>query len=150
MVRSAAVGLVALLLGCGATTRTTVEDRLVVPLPPPDESLLELVGAALRADARMEPATPLYVPDARIVANGELRPLPPRYAGLTPGGEVGITTSRLEVRETVAWAFVEYRWFSVAEGSAREGVATFILVPAPQEGGGWRILHAHSSSPPPA
>lgn len=148
--RSAGLALAALLLACGGAARTTVEERVVVSLPPPDESLLDLVGTALAADARMEPAAPLYVPEARVVANGELRPLPPRYAGLTPGGEVGITTSRIEVRETVAWAFVEYRWFSAAEGAAREGVATFILVPAARGGAGWRILHAHSSSPPPA
>lgn len=112
-----------------------------------DESLMNLVSAALAADARLEPATPLYAEGATIIANGERRHVPPRYAGLTPGGEIGITSSRVEVRQEVAWAFVEYRWISTAEGSAREGVASFVLVPAAGGGVGWRILHAHSSSP---
>lgn len=112
-----------------------------------DESLMNLISAALAADARLEPATPLYAEGATAIANGEVRHFPPRYAGLTPGGEIGITSSRVEVRQNVAWAFVEYRWISTAEGSAREGVASFVLVPATGGGVGWRILHAHSSSP---
>lgn len=112
-----------------------------------DQSLLNLVTAVLVADARMEPASPLYAEGATTVADGEVRHFPPRYAGLAPGGEVGITTSRVEVRPGVAWAFVEYRWISTAEGTAREGVATFVLVPATGGGVGWRVRHAHSSSP---
>ncbi len=112
-----------------------------------DESLMNLISAALAADARLEPATPLYAEGATAIANGEVRHFPPRYAGLTPGGEIGITSSRVEARQDVAWAFVEYRWISTAEGSAREGVASFVLVPATGGGVGWRILHAHSSSP---
>lgn len=108
---------------------------------------MNLVGAALAADARLEPATPLYAEGATAIANGEVRHFPPRYAGLAPGGEVGVTSSRVEVREGVAWALVEYRWLSTAEGTAREGVASFVLVPAGGGGVGWRILHAHSSSP---
>lgn len=114
---------------------------------PVDQSLLNLVTAVLLADARLEPATPLYAEGASTVANGEIRHFPPRYAGLAPGGEVGITTSRVEVRPGVAWAVVEYRWISTAAGAAREGVATFLLVPASGGGVGWRVLHAHSSSP---
>lgn len=113
----------------------------------PDESLMNLVTAALAADARLEPATPLYAEGATAIANGEVRHFPPRYAGLAPGGEIGISSSRVEIRQDVAWAFVEYRWISTAEGTAREGVASFVLVPATGGGVGWRILHAHSSSP---
>lgn len=114
----------------------------------PDESLVDLVAAALAADARLELASPLYTTAATVMANGEARQLPPRYAGLAPGGEVEVSNSRIEVREGVAWAMVAYRWVSRAEGVAREAVATFVLVPAEAGGVGWRIHHAHSSSPP--
>lgn len=115
---------------------------------PLDESLMNLITAALAADGRMEPATPLYAQGATMIANGEVRHFPPRYAGLTPGGEIGIISSRVEIRQDVAWAFVEYRWISTTEGSVREAVASFVLVPASEGGVGWRIRHAHSSSPP--
>lgn len=114
----------------------------------PDEGLLNLVAAALAADARLEPAAGLYAGDAVTVANGEVRHYPPRYAGIAPGGVVGVTSSRIEVRPTIAWALVEYRWVSTAEGVAVEGVASFVLVPAERGEVGWRIRHAHSSAPP--
>lgn len=130
-----------------ATTTTTVTPATIVLEEPVDQTLLNLVTTVLLADARLEPATPLYAEGATTVANGEARHFPPRYAGLAPGGEVGITSSRVEVRQGVAWAYVEYRWISTAAGAAREGVATFVLVPAAGGGVGWRVLHAHSSSP---
>lgn len=143
-------GIVALVLlaGCGSAARQATSTVSVVVEQAPDESLLDLISAALAADARLEPASPLYAEGATVVANGEARHLPPRYAGLMPGGEVSVGTVRTEVRPGVAWATVEYRWVSAAEGTAREGMATFVLVPAGAGGAGWRILHAHSSSPP--
>jgi hypothetical protein len=135
-----------LLAGCVSLPAPESSVPLVVH-EAPDESLMNLVTAALVADARLEPATPLYAEGATLIANGEARHFPPRYAGLAPGGEIGISSSRVEIRQDVAWVFVEYRWISTAEASAREGVASFVLVPATGGGAGWRILHAHSSSP---
>lgn len=148
MDRSAPLALLCLVAGCGATVRSAPVEPDFVVEQPADESLLDLITVALTADSRLEPASLLYADLATVVANGESRPLPPRYAGLRPGGEVSIVSSRIEVRERLAWALVEYRWVSTTEGSAREGVATFVLVPAERGGAGWRILHAHSSSPP--
>ncbi len=139
-------GVLLLLAGCVSLPARESSVPLLVQ-ESPDESLMNLVTAALGADARLEPATPLYAEGATLIANGEVRHFPPRYAGLAPGGEVGITSSRVEFRQDVAWAFVEYRWISTAEASAREGVVSFVLVPATGGGVGWRILHAHSSSP---
>lgn len=148
MVRSGALALLVALVGCGGAARSSGSDVRMVMEQAPDESLVDLIEAALGADARLEPATPLYTDNATVLANGEHRPLPPRYAGLAPGGEVEVSNTRIEVREGMAWALVAYRWVSRAEGLAREAVATFILLPAERGGVGWRIHHAHSSSPP--
>lgn len=148
MGRKGGLVLLALVGACGGATRAPVGEPRFIVEQPADESLLDLITAALAADARLEPAGLLYAEQATAVANGESRQLPPRYAGLRPGGDVSIVTSRIEVRDRLAWALVEYRWVSTTEGSAREGVATFVLVPAERGGAGWRILHAHSSSPP--
>lgn len=141
-------GVVWLLAGCVSLPAPASSVPLVVQ-EAPDESLMNLVTAALAADARLEPATPLYAQGATLIANGEVRHFPPRYAGLAPGGEIGISASRVEIRQDVAWAVVEYRWIAPAKASAREGVVSFVLVPATGGGAGWRILHAHSSSPQP-
>ncbi|HTL05592.1 MAG TPA: nuclear transport factor 2 family protein, partial [Gemmatimonadales bacterium] len=69
----------------------------------------------------------------------------PRFAGVGVGGEVAITSSRLEVRQTLIWVYLEYRWLSLKDGAAREGKATVLLTPR-SEGAGWRIVHAHSST----
>lgn len=110
-----------------------------------DDAISELLAAALESDARLEPADSLYEPDAVIIAGGRRQYAPPRFAALAPGGAVAIVSSRVEVRGTVAWAQVEYRWLSTAAGLAREGWATFVVVQ--DERGAWRIRHAHSSSP---
>lgn len=137
-----------LLAACASAPPPETEPAPIIMEQPADESLGDLITAALAADARLELAAPLYADGAITVANGETRQVPPRYAGLAPGGEVAVTSSRIEVRQGVAWAYVEYRWISTAEGSAREGLATFVLVPAAAGGAGWRILHAHSSAAP--
>lgn len=148
MARSTILALLLAVAGCaGASRAPGFEVRMVLDQPP-DESMVDLIAAALDADARLELASPLYTAAAIVIANGETRHLPPRYAGLATGGEVEVSNSRIEVRETLAWATVAYRWVSRAEGIAREGVATFVLVPAEPGGVGWRIHHAHSSSPP--
>lgn len=140
--------LVAGALGCGGATPPPDPGVPMILEQPADESLGDLIAAALSADARLELAAPLYTAEAIVVANGETRQVPPRYAGLATGGEVEISSSRIEVRADVAWATVAYRWVSRLEGTAREGLATFVLVPAERGGVGWRIHHAHSSSPP--
>lgn len=105
-----------------------------------------MLTAALSADSRGEPADSLWASDATIVANGELRAGPPRFAGVGQGGELAITSSRLEVRQTLVWVYLEYRWLSLSNGVAAEGKATLLLTPRP-DGSGWKIVHAHSSTP---
>lgn len=110
-----------------------------------EEPITAVLAAALDADRRMTAADSLWDPEAAVIANGELRYAPPRFAGIEPGGEVAITSSRLEVRQSLVWVYLEYRWLSVKEGVARDGKATVLLTPRSPEGG-WRIVHLHSST----
>jgi hypothetical protein len=110
-----------------------------------EEPVSAVLTAALNADSRAEAADSLWDRDATVVANGALRLGPPRFAGIGTGGEVAITSSRLEVRQTLVWVYLEYRWLSLKDGAARDGKATVLLTPR-SEGVGWRIVHAHSST----
>jgi len=105
-----------------------------------------VLTAALMADSRAEPADSLWDPEATVIANGQLRNVPPRFAGVGSGGEIAITSSRLEVRQSLVWVYLEYRWLSLKDGAGAEGKATVLLTPT-QNGSGWRIVHAHSSTP---
>jgi hypothetical protein len=141
--RPAAWVLLCCLLGaCGPAAAPA---PLPIALDPGDDQLSGIVAAALEADARLETADSLYTADATIIADGLARFTPPRFAGIGPGGEVAVTSSRLEVRGGFAWAHVEYRWISTTAGRASAGRVTLVLVPS--AGGAWRIHHAHSSSP---
>ena len=137
------VGLVVLVSACAKP----------LSAPPPsilspgvvEEPITAVLMAALDADRRMTTADSLWDPDAAVISNGELRYAPPRFAGIEAGGQVAITSSRLEVRQTLVWVYLEYRWLSVSDGVAREGKATVLLTPR-SAGGGWRIVHLHSST----
>ncbi len=135
--------LALLLAGCGRTTYTAPAPVLSPGLL--EEPVTAVLTAAMQADRLLEPADSLWDPDATAVANGALRYAPPRFAGIEPGGEVAITSTRLEVRQSLVWVYLEYRWIALREGVARDGRATLLLVPRP-DGAGWRILHAHSST----
>jgi ketosteroid isomerase-like protein len=134
-----------LVAACGGSPTVAIPAQVAVA---PDDRLTEIVAEALQADARLEPFDSMYTPDAMVVADGEVRYGPPRFAGISGPGSVAVTATRLEVRGPMAWAQAEYRWVAAARDSAREGRVTFILVP--NEKGAWRIRHAHSSAPPPA
>ena len=138
-------GLAAIFLAaCGGQPTVAIPPSTTVA---PDDRLSEVVSEVLQADARLEPLDSLYSPDALVIADGEVRFGPPRFAGIGGLGSVAVTATRLEVRGTMAWAQAEYRWVAAAGDSAREGRVTLILTP--NEKGAWRIRHAHSSAPPP-
>lgn len=132
-----------LLAACGGAAPP--QSAVAVTMAPPDERLSELLLVALEADARLETPDSLLAQDVTFVADGVQRLEPPRFAGLSPGGRVEITSTRIEVRSGMAWAQVAYRWISTSAGRAAEGRATFVLVSTSE--GAWRIRHAHSSSP---
>jgi len=136
-----AVTLGLVLSGCGGAARGPATTPAIVPA---DDRVSEVVTAAFEADARLEQADSLYQPEAEVIANGERRFAPPRFAGIEPGGAIAVASTRVEFRGGLAWSLVEYRWISTAAGRAVEGRATFILEP---DGlGSWRIRHAHSST----
>jgi hypothetical protein len=127
--------------GAGAAPTALLSPSVV------EEPVTAILTAALNADNHAEPADSLWDPGATVVANGELRSESPRFAGVGLGGEVAITTSRLEVRQSLIWVYLEYRWLSLKDGAARDGKATVLLTPRP-DGSGWKIVHAHSSTGP--
>lgn len=108
---------------------------------------LEISGVieqALEADSRSQPADSLYSPHAMVIAEGRVRRLPPRFAGIGADGQVAITNTQLEIRGTAAWGDVEYRWESGRSNRAEAAHASFVLTPA-QGRRGWWIVQAHSS-----
>ena len=133
-----------LLAACGGPPAVIVPPETSMA---PDDRLSEVVSDVLQADARLDPLDSLYAADALVIADGEVRHGPPRFAGIDGRGSVAVTATRLEVRGTMAWAQAEYRWVASAGDSAREGRVTLVLTP--NEKGAWRIRHAHSSAPPP-
>ena len=147
--RSIAGSTLAVVLAATACTTTVTQVPVIEPTTPSsvEEPVTTVIAAALDADRRLEPADSLWDPEATVVAGGVERYAPPRFAGVEPGGEVAVTSSRLDVRSGLAWVYVEYRWISLNEAVAREGRATVLLIPK-QDGKGWRITHVHSSVAP--
>lgn len=139
-------GSLSLLLLAGACGPAPAPPAPVLSPGVVEEPVTAVITAALDADRRMATADSLWDSDATVIANGELRYAPPRFAGIAPGGEVAITSSRLEVRQSLVWVYLEYRWLSVKDGLARDGKATVLLTPR-SGGAGWRIVHLHSSTP---
>lgn len=132
-------------VGCGG-------QAAVPPTPPPvyspgvvEEPITSVLLAVLDADRRFLSVDSLWDPEASVVADGSPRYAPPRFAGIEAGGEVAITGSRLEVRQSLVWVAFDYRWISIRDGVAREAKATALLTPR-GEGGGWRIIHLHTST----
>lgn len=142
--RGLAPAALALIAACGGSRPAIVSEQISLA---PDDQISEIIAEVLQADAREETADSLYASDALVIADGEVRHRPPRYAGITGRGSVAITATRIEMRESLAWAQAEYRWVSASGDSAREGRMTLVL--SPNEKGAWRIRHAHSSAPPP-
>lgn len=104
----------------------------------------EVITQALEAEAAGRPADSLYHSASVIVVNGRTRASSPLFAGIGTGGQVAISSSRLEIRAGIAWGLVDYRWEG-ADNVAREGRATLVLTQSTR--GRWQIQHVHSSSP---
>src|SRR5258708_4390982 len=76
---------------CGGAGRL----RAPVPTSLPgviEEPITAVLTAALDADQRLQPADSLWDPEATVIANGERRSGPPRFAGVEPGGELAISS----------------------------------------------------------
>ena len=144
MPREKAFGTLLVVAACAGTSARPARTPTLTPTQI-EAPVTDIIEAAFAADCLLAEADSLWAPDAVVVADGRLRFAAPRFAGVGPGGAVAITTSRLEVRQSLAWVYLEYRWSELKAGLVREGRATVLLAPAP-EGTAWRIVHAHSSS----
>jgi hypothetical protein len=113
--------------------------------PDAEQEVSTILEAAVTGDPKGNGADSLYSAASTVVANGSLRLSTPRLAGVQPGGSAAITTSEVSVRGGVAWAMVQYRWFSTEQNQVRLGRATVVLMPR-SGGRGWWIVHAHSST----
>ena len=136
--------LVLILGGCGGPAGVPAAPPPVYSPGVVEEPITSVLLAALDADRRFLTVDSLWDPDASVVADGSPRYAPPRFAGIEAGGEVAITGSRLEVRQSLVWVAFDYRWISIRDGIAREAKATALLTP--RENGGWRIVHLHTST----
>lgn len=144
MRRPAGLALALLLAGCGGSSSPAVGPAPRLSSPDAEADVSSVLEAAVTGDTKGPVTDSLYSPAATVIANGALRLSTPRLAGVQLGGSAAITTSEVSVREGVAWAVIEYRWFSTEQNQVRQGRATMIL--APGKGGHWLIVHAHSSS----
>jgi ketosteroid isomerase-like protein len=109
-----------------------------------ESAVSAIISEALDADAAGRSADTLYNTSAIVIVNGRTRNLRPMFAGIGSGGHVSITSSQLELRNSIGWGLVDYRW-EMQDSAAREGRATFVLTQ--DRAGQWRIQHLHSSSP---
>jgi SnoaL-like protein len=139
MGRSSVAALAAALVAACVTHRTVLTPRATVRGTP--EIVEAIVRAALQLDAALDRAADtLYATEAIVVANARARLAAPRFAGVTYGGHVTVTTASVTLEGRFAWVLVDYRWIGARQAEA--GRATFILEDRP---GGWRIIHVHSS-----
>jgi hypothetical protein len=140
----AAKAWLALLVLIGACAHQRIPEARSIVGGGNEAEISSVLEQALEADSRSQPADSLYSPHALVIAEGRVRRLPPRFAGIGTGGEVAITNTQLEMRGTAAWGDVEYRWQSGRANRAEVGRASFVLTPA-QGRRGWWIVQAHSS-----
>jgi hypothetical protein len=135
---------VVLLLLAGACSHQRMPEARPIIGGGNEAEISSVIEQALEADSRSQSADSLYSPHAVVIAQGRVRRLPPRFAGIGAGGEVAITNTQLEMRGTAAWGDAEYRWESGRSNRVEVGRASFVLTPA-QGRRGWWIVQAHSS-----
>src|SRR3954467_10644933 len=98
----------ALVLVVGACAPARMPETRSIVAGGNEVEISSVIEQALEADSRARPADSLYSPHATVIADGRVRRLPPRFAGVGAGGEVAITSTQLEMRGSAAWGDVEY------------------------------------------
>jgi hypothetical protein len=146
--RSSAAALALCLAACGGAPARTAMTAVPVGAAQAEAEIIRAVETALLSDAAWtDGPAGLYAPGHVVVADGTRRFGYPRFAAIDSGGQVAITSSRVEIGAALAWAYVEYRWVAAERNTARAGLATFVLSPGRTELP-WAIVHAHSSTGP--
>lgn len=141
--------LLLVLAGCGGrpSTNATPVVPFTVQVLEADSIAHALVQRAFDADGQLANPDSLYIPDAEIIVNGAPRADAPRFAGVAAGGLVQLGSSRFAVTGNYVWGTIQYRWVPGSVGKRMvDGWATLVI--ARVKGGGWRILHVHSSTAP--
>jgi len=126
-----------LLLACAPKSAGPAPSpRLANPDAENDVSLV--IEAVVVGDPRGRSTDTLFAPSATVLANGATRFASPRLAGVETGGLSAVTASEVNVRENVAWATFDYRWFSEDKKQVRLGRGLMVLIPK-RGGRGWVI-----------
>ncbi len=137
--RRASWGALALALAAcapGKPAGPAPSPRLANPDAENDVSLV--IEAVVVGDARGRSTDSLFAPSGSVTANGVTRFSNPRLAGVETGGLSAVTASEVNVREDVAWATFDYRWFSEDKKQVRLGRGLMVLIPK-RGGRGWSI-----------
>lgn len=116
--------------------------RLANPDAENDVSLV--IEAVVAGDARGRSTDSLFSASASVTADGITRFSNPRLAGVETGGLSAVTATEVNVREDVAWATFNYRWFSEDKKQVRLGRGLMVLVPK-RGGPGWAITAMQTS-----
>lgn len=144
--RRSLTGLVAVLVACSPSTPAGTPSPAARLADPDAEAYVSAVlEAVVVGDTRPAAVDTLFVSGATIIANGNNRISAPRLAGVMYGGQAAITTSQVNVRQDMAYASIDYRWFSDDRSEVRLGKATLVLAPA-RGGSTWKVVQMHSSS----
>ncbi len=107
----------------------------------------QLIAAAFTADQNDSTPADVYASQAQVIANGEVRSAPPRFAGVAGTGILQLGSSDVTVTGGFVWGIFEYRWIPSGAGdTTAAGRATIII--GRDATGQWRILHVHSSTVP--
>lgn len=106
--------------------------------PDAENDVSLVIEAVVVGDARDRSTDTLFAPSATVTANGITRFSTPRLAGVETGGLSAVTASEVNVRQDVAWATFDYRWFSEDKTQIRLGRGLMVLIPR-RGGRGWVI-----------
>lgn len=112
--------------------------------PDAEQRVSQVIEAIVTGDPHGPIIDTLFTPGATVIANGSVKLGSPRLAGVMPGGQSAVTSSQVNVRQDVAWATIDYRWFSEDKTQIRLGKATMILTPT--RSGTWKVVQMHSSA----
>lgn len=106
--------------------------------PDAENDVSVVIEAVVVGDARGRSTDSLFAASATVTANGATRFANPRLAGVETGGLSAVTASEVNVRQDVAWATFDYRWFSEDKKQVRLGRGLMVLIPK-RGGRGWVI-----------
>jgi hypothetical protein len=129
---------VALTLACAPSSAPAPAPGTRLANPDAENDVSLIIEAVVVGDARGRSTDTLFAPSATVVANGASRFTNPRLAGVETGGLSAVTATEVNVRENVAWATFDYRWFSEDKTQVRLGRGLMVLVPK-RAGHGWAI-----------